>query len=227
MQRNGLYRCNADHYCYFKKVKSSFIILLLYVDDMLVAGANLEEINDLKKQFSSEFKINDLGVAKQILGIRISRDEQMGILQLSQAEYVCKVLQRFIISDTKPVRISLASHFRIGEIIRGDKGFVKAALAKTLVGNFSVKTGNWWLYVKVGVVVHMAEVDACNVALCRHGAGFWGGYDHASSVRYGGGGVGLLHCLGRLAWATAVIDLGRRNLIVSRLAWGPEWKGKP
>ena len=55
---------------------------------------------------------------------------------------------------------------RIGEIIRGDKGFVKVALAKTLVGNFSVKTGNWWLYVKVGVVVHMAEVDACNVALC-------------------------------------------------------------
>jgi ATP-binding cassette subfamily B (MDR/TAP) protein 1 len=49
MQRNGYFRCNADHCCYFKKVKSSFIILLLYVDDMLVAGANLEEINNLKK----------------------------------------------------------------------------------------------------------------------------------------------------------------------------------
>ncbi|KAK1581614.1 hypothetical protein Q3G72_007410 [Acer saccharum] len=88
MQQNGLFRCNADHYCYFKKVKLSFIILLLYVDDMLVAGANLEEINDLKKQFSSEFKMKDL-------------------------EYVCKVFQRFNMSDTKPVRISLASHFRL------------------------------------------------------------------------------------------------------------------
>jgi ATP-binding cassette subfamily B (MDR/TAP) protein 1 len=53
MQRNGYFRCNADHCCYFKKVKSSFIILLLYVDDMLVDGANLEEINNLKKQLSS------------------------------------------------------------------------------------------------------------------------------------------------------------------------------
>ncbi|KAK0584230.1 hypothetical protein LWI29_009630 [Acer saccharum] len=80
MQRNGYFRWNADHCCYFKKVKSSFIILLLYVDDMLVAGANLEEINNLKKQLSSEFEMKDLGAAKQILGMRISRDEQRGTL---------------------------------------------------------------------------------------------------------------------------------------------------
>ncbi len=92
MQRNGYFRRNADHCCYFKKVKSSFIILLLYVDDMLVAGANLEEINNLKKQLSSEFEMKDLGVAKQILGMRISRDKHGGTLQLSQAEYIRKVL---------------------------------------------------------------------------------------------------------------------------------------
>ncbi|KAI9188574.1 hypothetical protein LWI28_025413 [Acer negundo] len=80
---------------------------------MLVAGANLEEINNLKKQLSSEFKMKDLGAAKQILGMRISRDEQRGTLQLSQAEYVCKVLQRFNMSDAKPVRTPLASHFRL------------------------------------------------------------------------------------------------------------------
>ncbi len=52
--------------------------MLLYVDDMLVAGANLEEINNLKKQLLSEFEMKDLGAAKQILGMRISRDEQLG-----------------------------------------------------------------------------------------------------------------------------------------------------
>jgi len=80
MQRNGYFRCNADHCYYFKKVKSSFIILLLYVDDMLVAGANLEEINNLRKQLLSEFEMKDLGAAKQIFGMRISRDEQGGTL---------------------------------------------------------------------------------------------------------------------------------------------------
>ncbi|KAK0573601.1 hypothetical protein LWI29_010645 [Acer saccharum] len=115
MQKNGYFRCNADHCCYFKKVKSSFIILLLYVDDMLVAGANLEEINNLKKQLSSEFEMKDLGAAKQILGMRISRDEQGGTLQLSQAEYIRKVLQRFNMSDAKPVKTPLASHFRLSK----------------------------------------------------------------------------------------------------------------
>ncbi|KAK0594571.1 hypothetical protein LWI29_027750 [Acer saccharum] len=86
MQGNGYFRCNANHCCYFKKVKSSFIILLLYVDDMLVAGADVEEINNLKKQLSSEFEMKDLGAAKQILGMRISRNEQKGTLKLSQAE---------------------------------------------------------------------------------------------------------------------------------------------
>ena len=64
MQWNGYFICNANHYCYFKKVKLSFIILLLYVDDMLVVGADLEEINNLKKQLSREFEMKDLGAAK-------------------------------------------------------------------------------------------------------------------------------------------------------------------
>jgi ATP-binding cassette subfamily B (MDR/TAP) protein 1 len=59
---------------------------------MLVASANLEEINNLKKQLSSEFEMKDLGAAKQILGMRINRDKQGGTLQLSQAEYIRKVL---------------------------------------------------------------------------------------------------------------------------------------
>ena len=39
--------CNVDHYCYFRKVGSNYIILLLYIDDMLVVDANLDEINRL------------------------------------------------------------------------------------------------------------------------------------------------------------------------------------
>lgn len=36
MQNNGFFSCNADHCCYFMNVSSNFIILLLYVDDMLI-----------------------------------------------------------------------------------------------------------------------------------------------------------------------------------------------
>jgi len=57
-----------------KKYVYSYIILALYVDDMLIVGANMMEIDRLKTQFSGNFEMNDFGSAKQILGLRISRD---------------------------------------------------------------------------------------------------------------------------------------------------------
>ena len=52
MHRIGFKRCEADHYYYVKFFDNSYIILLLDVADMLIAGSSIEEINDLKKQLS-------------------------------------------------------------------------------------------------------------------------------------------------------------------------------
>ena len=82
---------------------------------MLVAGPCLEEINSLKKQLAKEFAMKDLGAAKQILGMRISRDEAEGTLRLSQAEYIEKVLQRFNMQNTKVVSTPLGSQFKLSE----------------------------------------------------------------------------------------------------------------
>ena len=55
MHRIGFKRCEADHCCYVKFSDNSDIILLLYVDDMLIARSSIEEINNLKKQLSKQF----------------------------------------------------------------------------------------------------------------------------------------------------------------------------
>ena len=47
MHRIGFNRCEADRYCYVKSFENSYIILLLYVDDMLIAGSDIEKINNL------------------------------------------------------------------------------------------------------------------------------------------------------------------------------------
>ena len=43
--------------------------LLLYVDDMLIASKDQNEINKLKMLLKSEFEIKDLGEARKILGM--------------------------------------------------------------------------------------------------------------------------------------------------------------
>nr|GEW31653.1 retrovirus-related Pol polyprotein from transposon TNT 1-94 [Tanacetum cinerariifolium] len=60
MQWAGYKRCAMDHCCYLKKVGSSSIIVLLYVDDMLVACSKMAEIKKLKRQLSLEFEMKDL-----------------------------------------------------------------------------------------------------------------------------------------------------------------------
>ena len=73
MHKEDFQKCNANHYSYFKRYSSSYIILLLYVDDMLVVGSDMDDIRRLKQQLSKEFDMQDLGLAKKILGMQITR----------------------------------------------------------------------------------------------------------------------------------------------------------
>ena len=74
-----------DHCVYFCKLPNgSFIYLLLYVDDMLIASKRKVEINKLKTQLNKTFEMKDLGEAKKILGMEIKRDEANGTLWMSQ-----------------------------------------------------------------------------------------------------------------------------------------------
>ena len=111
----GFKRSETDHCCYVKSFENSYIILLLYVDDMLIAGSSIEEINNLKKQLSKQFAMKDLGAAKQILDMRIIRDKANDTLKLSQSKYVKKVLSRFNMNEAKPVSTLLGSHFKLSK----------------------------------------------------------------------------------------------------------------
>ncbi|MCO5574770.1 hypothetical protein L7F22_028561 [Adiantum nelumboides] len=82
-------RCSLDHCVYTKKVDDKkHIILLLYVDDMLIAGDDMKDIQNLKTELSESFSMKDLGAAKCILGMKISRNRQRKILTLSQEDYI-------------------------------------------------------------------------------------------------------------------------------------------
>eukprot|EP00253_Pinus_taeda_P011320 PITA_11320 len=54
-------------------------------------GSNIQEINVLKRKLANSFAMKDLGAAKQILGMRITRDRKIRKLTLSQNEYIQKV----------------------------------------------------------------------------------------------------------------------------------------
>jgi hypothetical protein len=78
-------RSEYDHRVYFKKLNNGiFIILVLYVDDMILASKSITEINRLKAQIARTFDMKDLGAARRILGMEIFRDMRNDKIWLSQ-----------------------------------------------------------------------------------------------------------------------------------------------
>ena len=87
--------------------------LVLYVDDMLVAAASMEEINAIKEELKKEFEMKDLGEAKMILGMDILRIRDEGRIWLMQEDYLGKIVKRFQMENSKQVSVPLAQHFKL------------------------------------------------------------------------------------------------------------------
>ena len=65
LHEHGYNRCHSDYCAYFKRLDDdSYTILCLYVDDMLVAGFNMDHIQGLKQQLGHSFSMKDLGPEK-------------------------------------------------------------------------------------------------------------------------------------------------------------------
>ena len=75
MMSQGYRRSEIDHCLYTKRAKDgNLLILILYVDDMLIASKNKDEIDALKKKLHNNFDMKHLGNASHILGMRVVRD---------------------------------------------------------------------------------------------------------------------------------------------------------
>ncbi|GLT38191.1 hypothetical protein SLA2020_124550 [Shorea laevis] len=116
MRQHGYKKTSSDHCVFVKKFSANdFVILLLYVDDMLIVGQNASRIKKLKLELNKSFAMKDLGPTKQILGMMINHDRASRKLWLSQEKYIERVLQRFEMDKAKVVSTPLAMHFKLGK----------------------------------------------------------------------------------------------------------------
>jgi len=93
---------NGEEACVYKKESgSSKAFLILYVDDILLIGNDIEFLNTIKESLKISFAMKDLGEAAYILGIKIYRDRSRRLIGLSQSTYIDKVLKRFRMENAK------------------------------------------------------------------------------------------------------------------------------
>nr|GFA12251.1 ribonuclease H-like domain-containing protein [Tanacetum cinerariifolium] len=98
---NGFVQSKFDYSLFTKKSNKVFIALLVYVDDIVITGNALVEIEKFKMFLKSKFKIKDLGKLKYFLGIEVlDNDDGIG---LSQRNYCLELLHEYGLLAAKPV----------------------------------------------------------------------------------------------------------------------------
>lgn len=82
--------CISEPCLYLKHSSYSILAIILYVDDLLIAGRNEPELLEIKEEYKLRFHMKYLGPTKEFLGIQIHRNNSNLTLSISQTAYVRK-----------------------------------------------------------------------------------------------------------------------------------------
>jgi len=111
----GMYKTDVNPYIYINSMKENRVIVIIYVDDLLIASSDIKELSKIKRILMSQFQMKDLGSANSILGINIERDGPTGSMKLSQRQYVRDLLVRFNMIDAKPVATPMDPNVKLSK----------------------------------------------------------------------------------------------------------------
>ena len=124
----------ASHYdsaLFLRRTDKGTILLLLYVDDMIISGDDVNDIQELKNFLSQQFEMKDLGHLSYFLGLEITHSTDG--LYITQAKYASDLLSRAGLTDSKTVDtpVELNAHLTPSE----GKPLSNPSLYRRLVGS--------------------------------------------------------------------------------------------
>jgi len=97
---------------YIRNVKR--VILIIYVDDLILASKNINMLKSIKTKLEKAFKMTDLGISN-ILGIKVQCENETRKICLSQRKYVNELCTKFDMRNAKTVPTSLNSNVKISK----------------------------------------------------------------------------------------------------------------
>ena len=104
---------------YVRRNSRSFLLVGVYVDDLIISGPNVSDIEKFKQEMKKKFSMSDLGLLSYYLGIEVKQDEE-GIT-LSQSGYAGKILEAAGMTNCNgcetPMEARLKLHKNDGEAV--------------------------------------------------------------------------------------------------------------
>lgn len=107
-------RSSIDKCIYFRHSDQNTIILAVWVDDIMIFSSNATICTKLKIELASNFKMKDLGEAKSLLGMRVTRHSN-GAISIDQHHYISTVLRRFKMENCNPIGTPMDANSKVSE----------------------------------------------------------------------------------------------------------------
>ena len=67
----GFKRCANEHTLYKRRRGKEELVVSVYVDDLIITGARVEDIDSFKREMVALFRMSDLGALSYYLGIEV------------------------------------------------------------------------------------------------------------------------------------------------------------
>ncbi|KAL4324612.1 hypothetical protein GQ457_11G008400 [Hibiscus cannabinus] len=109
----GFVQSPSEHSLFVKGAGDDLVVLLVYVDDIVLAGKILELLKDVQSFLQKNFKLKELGSLKYFLGFEIARNNT-GI-SLSQRHYALQLLEDTGNLATKPSELPISAPHNLRE----------------------------------------------------------------------------------------------------------------
>ena len=97
----GFVQSVADPCVFIRVLNEKLAIVTVHVDDLILLTETEEEMTDLKTSLANHFKMKDMGVLHYCLGVGV--DVKDGVLQITQEQYIGKILRKYKLQDCKTV----------------------------------------------------------------------------------------------------------------------------
>ncbi|GJS43996.1 ribonuclease H-like domain-containing protein [Tanacetum coccineum] len=131
---NGFSQSKSDYSLYTKFDKGIFLALLVYVDDIIITGNNISEIENFKIYLKSKFMIKDLGKLKYFLGIEVIETNKC--ICLNQRKHVLNLLSEYGLG------IHIVKNSNKNLLAYSDADWAKCVVIRKLVTRYCVFLNN-------------------------------------------------------------------------------------
>jgi hypothetical protein len=129
LQSIGFIKSDVDPNLYLLMKGEDILILVLYVDDLFLTGAETL-IAACKQDLAKEFEMKDLGLMHYFLGLEIWQQE--GETFLGQGKYTIEILKRFGMEDCKSMTTPMITNLKKLNSSESDK--VNPTIYRQLIG---------------------------------------------------------------------------------------------